>query len=149
MNDVEQAIERLRTLSEPPQGDGGLASDVDVVLAEIGRLEKNVADVYRLLEESRGIRRELVAERKIQKAIVDALPMCNRLVNGKQVPDVPVVPGMIVWFWIHDGTVRQDKIEQVERGWAHGGTQGFEGHELYDTPKAAEHAAKAKGKPDD
>lgn len=32
------------------------------------------------------------------EAIVDKLPKCNRLVDGKLVCDKPVTPGMIVWF---------------------------------------------------
>lgn len=32
-------------------------------------------------------------------AIVATLPKCNRLVNGKLVQDVPVVPGMDIFFW--------------------------------------------------
>ena len=51
------------------------------------------------------------------RAIVDKLPKCWRLnERGELLQDVPVVPGMEVWFWLNDEAilVHQKAVQFVE-----------------------------------
>lgn len=95
--------------------------------------------------------KEIVADHEREnerlQAIVDKLPTCWRLVgegdDRRLVQDVVVVPGMNVWWWDTRYAIWQDVIERVSGSWAWGDSQGFEGHEIYDSPEAAKFAAEA------
>lgn len=50
--------------------------------------------------------------------IVDKLPKCWGLTDGKLVQNVPVVPGMTIWSWWSDGEdpaeIYEDIVQHVE-----------------------------------
>ncbi len=82
----------------------------------------------------------LIREVDRLKAIVDKIPTCWGLTDGKLLQDVPVVPGMTVYYEI-GGTIKGEYLE----GW--GDVVAFAygwRHEIYATKAAAQAALDAK-----
>lgn len=102
-------------------------------------------------------RSEICKELVDLRAIVDALPKCWRLKDGKQVQDVPVGPGNVMFVVRYD--LAGDPIVcSTIRAVARDGrvlcesslypNEWFSAEDCYDSREAAEHAAKAKGEHD-
>ncbi len=85
------------------------------------------------------------------RAIVDTLPKCNRLIDGKLVCDKPVTPGMEVWSWNGFPNCRIEGPEKVtaiildddEGEWLINDDES--GSHFFDSREAAEAVEAAKG----
>ncbi len=81
------------------------------------------------------------------QAIVDALPKCWRLTDGVLVKDVPVVPGMTIYYLDGVGQIKQEYLGSWRFVVAMACAWG--GHDLYATEAAAQAALDAKEEGDD
>lgn len=93
---------------------------------------------------------QLKAQVKEQAEVIDKLPKCWRLVDGKMVRDVPVVPGMQVWYYSINGYLKKRTVLWIRRS----GNLMFHRKRLrhstgcYSTREAAEAALREKEKGD-
>lgn len=161
-NEIENAIERAKTEGPLPLTGQGMRAMADrkLLAEDVERLQAALAmpEIYAgvISEAIESHLDEVMLRNKELQAIVDALPKCWRLVDGVPVQDVPVVPGMAIWVE-YGGKIEPDRAWQFYQHRFSGepiqwfvllGRGGFPIGDCYDSPEAAEHAAKAKGKTD-